>query len=439
MNKADLADQFLGHTFPGSSEIMRSFREEIYRLNHYCQRHKGSIRCILLTGETGVGKTFAARAISAHSQWLTMSEDEKSKLFCDDKGNLRFPAEGLIDRLLMKEHLHRRGEPSRNTLRLATVLAPQLTDDLAASELFGHRKGAFTGAEEEHPGVFGDEAVEDILIDEIADLNPRVQAKLLQFIETGTFRPVGGLAEHERSSQSRLLLATNQSLTALVRKGSFREDLYYRIQGHQLHIPPLRARKEVIRELTQSVLRSVNYRHRGEEKARQALKEELKEGTPCLLPESEWEGGRPTISNWVRLTEDDLRWCEKYNWPGNIRELRHALEQFVYRDGQRTLREIMSFTREERSQDISDLEAKHIDDQSIIDVAVANYLKRVLEGAEQPPGKPGLLVERFTQMAKSSIYRFKVQNRLGRQEFKKLFPDAKDAETTVGRWKKAAI
>lgn len=436
MITADSTDEFLQHVFPGSSIAMKSFRREIEQLNQYCRHYKGAIRCILLTGETGVGKTFAARAISAHSQWLTLTEDEKRELFHDAGGKLRFPAARLVEMLLVKEHLPGRGAKSKRVRRLATVLAPQLSDELAASELFGHKRHAFSGAEEAHPGVFGDEAVDDILLDEIADLSPRVQAKLLQFIETGTFRPVGGLAQDERTSQHRILLATNRVLPELVRKGDFRDDLYYRIQGHQIHIPPLRDRMEVMGDLTYSILHSVNYSHRGEQEVRPAFQEELQENKYSLLPQHDWEGGKPTVSNWVlTLTDEDLQWCMEYDWPGNVRELKHRLEQYVYHNGHRRLRDTMQPNQLAQLRATSAFEDDCRDERKIVDSLIADRLQRILEGREHPIGRPGELVDLFAQLVKGSIYRFKAQKGLGKKELAEIFPDAKDAETTIGRWK----
>jgi transcriptional regulator with GAF, ATPase, and Fis domain len=218
---------------------MDDFRGEIERLNHYCQRFKGSIGCVLITGGTGVGKNYAVRAISAHSQWLTLAEDEKREQgYCDARGRILLPATELVKRLLFKEHREQRNKPPERVPRLATILGPQLTDDLLGSELFGHKKGAFTGAHESHRGIFGDASVDDIFIDEIGDLPLSIQSKLLQVVETRTFRPVGGEAKDEAASEHRIFLATNQPLEERVRSGHFREDLYWRIQGHRIFIPP---------------------------------------------------------------------------------------------------------------------------------------------------------------------------------------------------------
>ncbi|REJ92340.1 MAG: sigma-54-dependent Fis family transcriptional regulator [Planctomycetota bacterium] len=432
---SDTTDDFLCHVFPGSSAEMRAFRLDIEKLNRYCQRYKGSIPCVLFTGESGVGKTFTARAISAHSQWLTLTDDERRELFYDDQGGIVFPAAQLIEQLLMKEHLPERGSKPRYVCRLATVLGPQLADDLAASELFGHKQHAFTGAQREHQGIFGDESVDDILLDEIADLIPAVQAKLLQFLETRTFRPVGGTAEDERVSAHRLFLATNRPLLEWVKQERFREDLYWRIQGHRIEIPPLRARKEVLEDLTRSILRSVNHRHRGHQKSGPSLNP--KEDHFCLLPEDDWEGGKPHASNWVLvLTNEDLEWCARYDWPGNIRELRQRLELYVYRNGHQRLAEVLA---PQRLLDFRPDEASSGDIASSINEIVAIYLQRVLDGDEPPPGQPNELIKFFENLVTSAVCAFKAEQRLKPPEIKRLFPNAKDPETTLGRWKSRCV
>src|ERR1700733_12598424 len=127
-------DDFLTHVFPGASAAAIQFRREILYLNQYCQRFKGVAPSILLTGESGVGKNYTARAISAHSQWLTLTDDERHGLFYDRAGRVTLPAATIVDRLLFKEHFRARGSKVVRVPRLATVLGPQLADDLAGSE-----------------------------------------------------------------------------------------------------------------------------------------------------------------------------------------------------------------------------------------------------------------------------------------------------------------
>jgi DNA-binding NtrC family response regulator len=442
MAKPDSGDEFLEHVFPGRSAPMDEFRAEILQLNQYCQRYKGAITCVLITGETGVGKNFTARAISAHSQWLTMTQDERRDLFYDKehKKTIVFPAEQLVDQLLKKEHRQERGKEPQRVTRLATVLGPQLADDLAGSELFGHMQHAFTDAKDTHVGIFGDEAVDDVLLDEIADLSPKVQAKLMQFIDTHTFRPVGGIAKDEKTSQHRVFLATNRPLETWVQEGQFRHDLYWRMYGQQIKIPPLRERREVIRDLVFSILKSVNHRHRGAEGPQPSVTPE--EEPYCLLPNDQWTGGKPQTSNWVTvLTPEDLQWCEEYDWPGNVRELRKRLELYVYRNGHRRLKDVLP------AQDLNQFVVastsaggtRTADPAVLIETAVNNYLQGVLDGRVTAPGKPNDLVTAFRDMVTASVYRFKVRNRLSGEEVARIFPEAKDAETTIGRWKPSAV
>jgi Sigma-54 interaction domain len=428
-------DDFLRHVFPGSSSVASQFRREILYLNEYCKRYKGAIPSVLLTGETGVGKNYTARGISAHSQWLTLTDDERRELYYDKSGCLRLAPIALVDRLLSKEHLPKRGSRPQHVCRLATVLGPQLADDLAGSELFGHRKSSFTGASEDHPGIFGDTAVEDILLDEIGELSTGVQSKLLQFLETRTFRPIGGLSIHECQSEHRLFLATNRPLEALVQAGAFREDLYWRIQGYRIHLPPLRERRDTIKTLVYSMLQSANYRQRGNEQFGPALDPERDRF--CLLSEGGNASKQSEQSTWVRvLSEEDISWCESYAWPGNVRELRQRLDLYVYYNGHCRLPEVMpsqpAFVSvpgsTEREEGVEVLVAR----------AVHLYLRRALAGEIGPPGRPQKLLGYFQQLVKAAVYDFRSNHRLNKDDLLRLFPDAQDAVSTLGRWRPGA-
>lgn len=427
-------DVFLDYVFPGGSDAAVRFRSEIQGLNLYCKRFKAAINCILLTGETGVGKNYTARGISAHSQWLTLTDDERHA-FLDGNGQFIVPPTRLVDLMLLKQHRSSRKTEPKTVQRLATVLGPQLANELAASELFGHCQHAFTGALTDHPGIFGDDSVEDILLDEIADMSPNVQTKLLQFIESRTFRPVGGLAADERISEHRLFLATNRPLEEFVRQGKFREDLYWRIHGYRINIPPLRERRDNIRDIAYSVLASVNFRQRGEQTTGPSLAPEA--DRYCLLPKSEWLSATPTFSNWVvLLDEDDLQWCESYGWPGNIRELRQRLELYVFHNGHCRLRSVQP-----PHPDTLGIDSHIAHDQqiaSLVSRAVQQYLSEVLSGAAPPPGQPKGLLSHFERLIKLAVYRFKSDGSLAREDLATVFPDARDAETTIGRWRSIA-
>ena len=169
-----------------------------------------------------------------------------------------------------------------------------LTADLAEAELFGHTRGAFTGAVRPRPGLFGEADGGTILLDEIGELAPALQAKLLRALQAGEIRAVG--EDRERSVDVRVLAATNRDLAAEVRRGAFREDLLFRLNVVELRVPPLRERLEDVPVLVRHFLDRFTERF-----------------------------GVPPVA-----TLDPLlaRLCGQ-PWPGNVRELENAIERLV--------------------------------------------------------------------------------------------------------------
>jgi len=167
-----------------------------------------------------------------------------------------------------------------------------LSRELAESELFGHQRGAFTGAVSSKPGLIEVAHKGTLFLDELGDLDLAVQPKLLKALEEGNFRRVGELTS--RSSDVRLLAATHRNLAGMVKDERFREDLLFRINTLTLEVPPLRERREDIRAVALTVLDDLCRRH-----GRQA-------------PE---------------LGQDAVEVLEQYRWPGNVRELRNVLER----------------------------------------------------------------------------------------------------------------
>ena len=169
-----------------------------------------------------------------------------------------------------------------------------LAQELAEAELFGHAKGAFTGADRARPGLFREAEGGTLLLDEVGELDSRIQAGLLRVLQEGEVRPVG--MERPIPVDVRILAATNRDLRAMVDEGSFREDLYYRLKVVQLRIPPLRERPEDIPPLLDHFLDRYTERF----------------GTgPLQIPEELVE----------RLMARD--------WPGNVRELENTIESLV--------------------------------------------------------------------------------------------------------------
>jgi DNA-binding NtrC family response regulator len=171
---------------------------------------------------------------------------------------------------------------------LVKVNCAAIPETLLESELFGHEKGSFTGASQQRIGRFEQADHGTIFLDEIAEMSPQLQAKLLRVTQDGRFQRVG--SNKEIFANVRILAATNRELEEEVEKGRFREDLYYRLNVVELHIPPLRERREDILPLATHFI-------------------------------AEFTKGRARLSSGVT----DI--LEQYPWPGNVRELRNAMER----------------------------------------------------------------------------------------------------------------
>ena len=169
-----------------------------------------------------------------------------------------------------------------------------LVAELAEAELFGHTRGAFTGAVRARPGLFGEADGGTILLDEIGELAPGLQGKLLRALQEGAVRAVG--EERERKVDVRVIAATNRDLKEMVARGTFREDLYYRLNVVHLRVPPLRERPEDVPVLARHFL--------GRYAARFGVQ----------LPP---------------VTDALLERLRAHGWPGNVRELENALESLV--------------------------------------------------------------------------------------------------------------
>lgn len=173
-----------------------------------------------------------------------------------------------------------------------TVNCATLPEDLLDSELFGHMKGAFTGAISSTKGLFQQADGGTLFLDEIGDVSPRLQAKLLRVLQEGEVRPVG--AERSHKVDVRVIAATNRDLAAMVRSGEFREDLFFRLSVLPVHIPPLRERREDIPALVASFVGRVREHH-----------------------------NRPDLD----FSSDALQKLVAYDWPGNVRQLQNVIER----------------------------------------------------------------------------------------------------------------
>jgi DNA-binding NtrC family response regulator len=181
---------------------------------------------------------------------------------------------------------------SRRTARFEAVNCGGLIRELLRSELFGHERGAFTGAVERHPGLLTAAHGGTVFLDEVGDLAPEAQVMLLRFLAGGEIRPVG--STHATHADVRIIAATHRDLVRWMREERFREDLFYRLRRVVLTVPPLRERPEDLPLLVEHFRRQINSRHR-------------------LAIEG--------------VTPGALHRLTAYRWPGNVRELEAVLEE----------------------------------------------------------------------------------------------------------------
>lgn len=242
------------HKFTGSSMIM----QQVYNLIENVGRVDTAV---LITGESGTGKELAAEALHKESR--------------------------------------------RKNYPLVKVDCAAMPEDLLESELFGHKKGAFTGANRDRPGRLLQADNGTLFLDEIGDISPRMQLRLLRFLQEKTFNPVG--QDSPVKVDVRIIAATNVDLQQKVISGGFREDLYYRLKVVEIGMPPLRDRDECVPLLVHHFLAKFSDRI-----------------------------GKKIIN----ISDQAMEALLLYRWPGNVRELRHVIERAcVFADGATLLKE----------------------------------------------------------------------------------------------------
>lgn len=250
---------------------------------------------VLLTGESGTGKELVANAIHAHS--------------------------------------------ARRAMPCVKVNCSAIAENLLETELFGHVKGAFTGANDTKRGLFEVAHRGTLFLDEVGDLSLTAQAKLLRVLQYGEIQKVG--ADKTTVVDVRVVAATHKDLQRCVAEGRFREDLFYRLNVVPLHLPSLRERKDDIPLLTQFIL------------ARLCVKHNVK--------------SKP-------LDDEALIELQQYSWPGNVRELSNVLERALIMSGERIT--VLDLPEEL-------LDSESAGDRAIVSSAAAGTLKRQRDAAER--------------------------------------------------------
>lgn len=272
-------------------------------LDRVCDRDS----TVLLQGENGTGKELCARAIHANS--------------------------GRRDKPFVSQN------------------CSAFNDNLLDSELFGHRRGAFTGAVADKIGLFERADGGVLFLDEIGDMSPTMQVKLLRVLQEGVFLPVGDTVT--RSCDVRIIAATHRNLRDRVAQGTFREDLFYRINVIALEVPPLRQRPSDIPALVEHFLR---------------------------------EYARRTSSPIKTLAPQTLDLFMRYQWPGNVRELRHEIERLIVLSGDEE--EISTSLVSHWLTEAMDIEsgAKELDTTGSLPQAIESLERQMIFGALEETG-----------------------------------------------------
>ena len=239
---------------------------------------------------------------------------ERVELCADNPAPVLITGETGTGKELVARALHERGGRAKGPF--VAVACGAIPKDLAESELFGHEKGAFTGAIQRRQGSFERANGGTILLDDLDDLALDIQAKLLRVLQEGSFFRVGGTQEIR--TDARVVATTKVDLGRAVEQNIFREDLFYRIRGLEIPLPPLRERGEDVLLLAQHVLRALTVQ----------------------------AGAEPR-----RLSPDVGRALRTYHWPGNVRELRRVMETVaaICHESEVALVQLPDYQREDHS------------------------------------------------------------------------------------------
>ena len=254
------------------------------------------------------------------------------KRVADKSATILLSGESGTGKEVIAEMIHALS-PRRNN-KLVIVSCAALSDNLLESELFGHMRGSFTGATSDRKGRFEEADGGTIFLDEIGDISPLIQVKLLRVVQNMTFEPVG--SSKPRTVDVRIIAATNKNLSDEVSRGNFREDLYYRLNVIPIHLPSLRERKDDIPILIEHFLTDLK------------------------------------VKDSISFSAEALLKMVSFNWPGNIRQLQNTVTRLVA-----LIRNDM-ITVEDLALALPDPELGQTDDQSLIRME-KEHIKKILD------------------------------------------------------------
>jgi two-component system response regulator AtoC len=229
------------------------------------------------------------------------------KAICDQAAHTDVPilllGESGVGKEVIARYIHARSGRRDSFVKVNCAALPM---DLLESELFGHERGAFTGAQRDKPGKFELAGRGTLMLDEVGEMHPLLQAKLLHVLQDGEYSRLG--ATHTRTSEARIVAATNRRLDTLVQTGGFREDLFFRLNVITIEIPPLRQRPEDIASLCHSFVERYRIKYNSRVK---------------------------------QLPGELVARFEAFHWPGNIRQLENAVKRFlIFPDLQQAMAEL---------------------------------------------------------------------------------------------------
>ena len=249
----------------GNVGLFKFTSQAMQQVERMISKVAGTNSTVLITGESGTGKGVTARSIHEQSQ--------------------------------------------RTEFPFIPVNCSAIPENLIESEFFGHSKGAFTGADKAHKGLFTQADRGTIFLDEIGELPLHLQTKLLHVIEDKQIRPLG--SEQTRSVDVRIIAATNRNLEAMCKENKFREDLYFRLSMFQIHMPPLRERKSDICALARHLIRNAATANAGKNNLSAAEKP-------------------------LEIDAEVAEILQFYSWPGNVRQLENVMTRaYILADGGR--------------------------------------------------------------------------------------------------------
>ncbi|WP_020677470.1 sigma-54 interaction domain-containing protein [Geopsychrobacter electrodiphilus] len=381
-----LSGRFVEQVFPKSSPLFPPLLDEVILNGH----NLTGVKLRLLPGQpafladfydSGLAQDYRGRQVQVHLRTESLSSQQESgyagligssaairevfrkiELYAETEATVVITGETGCGKELVANALHR--QSARQQGPFASINCSAISEQLLESELFGHEKGAFTGALRAHRGYFEQADGGTLFLDEIGDMPLHTQSKLLRVLEEGQLQPVG--SERIHTVDVRVVAATHVALEQAVSDGRFRADLYHRLAVLRIHVPPLRERDEDILLLANHFLHQFNRRYQKQIE---------------------------------RFTPEAMSILKAYMWPGNIRELRNLIERLVIETQAPAIggRALAEWVRERQAFQPGGLQASLRPSTALVPVASHPEKHRVIDIDLLPEISPALDQTRLRQ------------------------------------------